>query len=552
MIMKQKHSLLKRQLKKYFGASFHIPREWEGFIEAIDDAYREFDTDRAMLERSLDLSSQELFQANSEMRAILQAIPDLMFRFDYDGTILDYKAADATDFYLPSEKLIGKRIQDVPPEHAGRKFYEALKQIKESKSTASIEYSLLIDGNEQFYEARLLPLLDNQIIAIVRNITARKRSEEEFLKTSNLESIGILAGGIAHDFNNLLQGVFGYISMAKLTFDQKEKSLAMLTQAEKALHQSINLASQLLTFAKGGKPVKKVFALRPFIENAAAFALSGSSINYEIVIDQNLRTVEADEGQIGQVIHNIVLNAEQAMPLGGMIRVSARNMRAAEVIPPTDLQGDLVEISIRDQGTGILPENLTRIFDPYFSTKAQGSGLGLATSYSIIKNHGGLVRVQSEVGKGTTFFIYLLASRAEVEEPRNPASPAATRKGKILVMDDEAVIRAVAGELLTILGHDVAFAETGESALAVYRAAREAGRPFDVVILDLTIRGGMGGLETLRKLVEIDPDVKAVVSSGYSDDAAIADYMSQGFKASLKKPYDVKALRNMLNKMLSS
>ncbi len=390
-----------------------------------------------------------------------------------------------------------------------------------------------------------------RVNGIVWDITDQRLIEDERLKTQKLESIGTLAGGIAHDFNNLLQGIFGYISMAKLTFDQKEKSLSMLTQAEKALHQSVNLTSQLLTFSKGGRPVKKTFALRPLIENSVSFALSGSRINHEIVIDENLHAVEADEGQIGQVIQNIVLNADQAMPMGGMIRVSVRNMPAATIVPPADLQGDLVEIAIQDQGMGIPAEHLTKIFDPYFTTKEKGSGLGLATVYSIINNHGGLVRVQSEVSKGTTFFIYLPASHAELEEPKCPANTAAKKKGRILVMDDEEIIRAVAGEMLTTLGHDVAFAQTGEAALEAYRAEREAGRPFDVVILDLTIRGGMGGMEALRRLVDIDPDVKAVVSSGYSDDAALSNYRKQGFRSFLKKPYILDDLQKTLNSLLA-
>jgi CheY-like chemotaxis protein/anti-sigma regulatory factor (Ser/Thr protein kinase) len=313
----------------------------------------------------------------------------------------------------------------------------------------------------------------------------------------------------------------------------------------------VNLTSQLLTFSKGGKPVKKVLSLRPLIENSVTFALSGSRVTYEMVIDENLRAVEADEGQIGQVIQNIVLNADQAMPLGGMIRISIRNTPAAAVVPPTDLQGDLVEISIRDQGTGIPADHMTRIFDPYFTTKEKGSGLGLATSYSIVKNHGGLVRVQSEVGKGTAFFIYLPASGSAAEGPKSPVIPATIRKGRILVMDDEEIVRVVAGELLTALGHEVAFAEKGETALESYRAARDAGHPFDVVILDLTIRGGMGGTETLRKLTEIDPEVKAVVSSGYSDDAALSNYLDQGFRTFLKKPYNMEELQSTLNALFA-
>jgi CheY-like chemotaxis protein len=339
--------------------------------------------------------------------------------------------------------------------------------------------------------------------------------------------------------------------MARITFDQKEKSFAMLEQAEKALHQSVNLTSQLLTFSKGGKPVKTVLDLRPVIGNSVAFALSGSRITSEIVSDDDLRPVEADAGQIGQVIHNIVLNADQAMPLGGMIRVSVRNMPAASVAPQIDLQGDVVEIAIQDQGAGIPPEHLPRIFDPYFTTKEKGSGLGLATSYFIIKNHGGLVRVQTGAGKGTTFFIYLPASDAKKETRESPLLSPVSRKGRILVMDDEEMIREIANELLTALGHEVTLCGTGESALDAYRAALTADRPFDLVILDLTIRGGIGGLETLRRLREIEPGVKAVVSSGYSDDGVLSNYHEQGFKAFLKKPYHIQELQDILSGLLA-
>ncbi len=390
-----------------------------------------------------------------------------------------------------------------------------------------------------------------RVNGILWDVTDQRLLEEERIKTQKLESVGMLAGGIAHDFNNLLQGVFGFISMARMTHDQKEKSLAMLAEAEKALHQSVKLTSQLLTFSKGGKPVKKVVDLRLLIENAVTLALSGSRNTAEIDIDEDLCAAEVDEGQIGQVVQNIMLNADQAMPLGGVIRVAAHNMPATSLVPPADLQGDLVEITIRDQGAGIPAEHLTRIFDPYFTTKEKGSGLGLATSYSIISNHGGLLRVQSEIGKGTTLFVYLPASGAQPEKTRQRQIPAATRRGRILVMDDEEMIRALADEMLASLGHEVAVAADGENALVAYRTARDAGRPFDAVILDLTIRGGMGGIETLRKLVEIDPDIKAVVSSGYSEDAALANYREQGFQAVLDKPYSMSDLQDVLNSLFS-
>jgi signal transduction histidine kinase/CheY-like chemotaxis protein len=413
------------------------------------------------------------------------------------------------------------------------------------------------DGHILYVETKAYPIKDASgnvisVIETVNNITERHLLEEERLKTQKLESIGTLAGGIAHDFNNLLQGIFGYISMAKLTHDQREKSLAMLEQAEKALHQSVNLTSQLLTFSKGGKPVKKRMSLLPMIENAARFALSGSRSECRITCDPGLWQVEADEGQLGQVIQNIVLNADQAMPLGGSIEITVRNISTADAQRPRSLGArNHVLISIRDSGVGISEHYLTKIFDPYFTTKEKGSGLGLATSYSIIRNHDGLIEVTSAVGKGTTFLIYLPAVEPVAEQTRKGSAPATPiRSGRVLVMDDEQVVRDVIGELLRVLGHETAFAENGEAALTIYREAMASGRPFDIAILDLTIRGGMGGLETVGKLLEADPTAKAIVSSGYSDDAALSNYRALGFKAFLQKPYKIEELRATVSSLL--
>ncbi|MBA4374541.1 MAG: hypothetical protein C0402_16950 [Thermodesulfovibrio sp.] len=395
------------------------------------------------------------------------------------------------------------------------------------------------------------------MVCMALDLTKRKETEdalkkakieEERLKTQKLESIGTLAGGIAHDFNNLLQGVFGYISMAKMTIDQKEKSLSMLDQAEKALNLSVNLTTQLLTFSKGGKPVKKLIRIEPIIKNAAKFALSGSHTDYRLETASDLCPVEADEGQLSQVIQNIVLNANEAMADGGIVRISLANVDIARgMIASLPEGGRFVRIDIRDSGTGIPEQSLSKIFDPYFTTKKKGSGLGLATSYSIIKNHGGLIEVKSEPNTGTTFVIYLPASgSAEMEATAAVAHAAGTKKIRILLMDDEEIVRNVAQEMFAALGHGVVCAEDGSKAIEQFRQATEEGTPFDLVVLDLTVKGGMGGEEAIRRILEIDPHVKAVVSSGYADNPVVADFRAYGFSAVLSKPYRLDTITNCL------
>ncbi len=384
----------------------------------------------------------------------------------------------------------------------------------------------------------------------IQDITDRKKLEEQLRQAQKLEAIGTLAGGIAHDFNNLLQGVFGYISMAKLNAADKDKTVAALEQAEKALHMSVKLTTQLLTFSKGGKPVKNNISLQSVIENSVRFALSGSSADYRIKLDADLWYVEADEGQIGQVIQNIVLNADQSMPLGGTITITAKNVQGPKKEMPHLPEGRYVEICIQDNGVGISGEYLSKIFDPYFTTKAKGSGLGLATCYSIIKNHGGVIHVSSVVGRGTTFYVYLPAIEREDELPKPAELTHFVRKGKILVMDDDELIRDIACDMIKALGHDVESAEHGNEAIRKFKTAMESGNPFDIVILDLTIRGGMGGKEAFERLIEVNPDTKAIVSSGFSDDSVISDYQKYGFSARLTKPYNLEELRDTLNRLL--
>jgi len=444
-----------------------------------------------------------------------------------------------------ADEKVGRQVFDIVMN--GGSFVGEVKMLDKDRKERDIHLRAYSIKNK---EGKVVGL-----VGVHNDVTEKLLLEEERLKTQKLESIGTLAGGIAHDFNNLLQGVFGYISLAKMTSKNPEKSAAALEQAEKSLHQSVNLTTQLLTFSKGGEPTKKLIDLRPVIENTAKFALSGSRSDLRMNIPEGLWQAEADGGQLGQVIQNIVLNADQSMPVGGTIAVATANMAEGDALLPAGLtKGDYVMIAIQDTGAGIPEKYLSKIFDPYFTTKEKGSGLGLATSYSIIKNHGGMIDVRTKYGEGSTFMIYIPAIvgqvRTEIAEKQQELPQ--SRKAKVLVMDDEEVIRNISSELLAELGHNVEVAKNGQEALKKYQGAIATGKPFDLVILDLTIRGGMGGIETVQQLFKMDPHVKAIVSSGYSDDVATANYMSQGFKASLKKPYHVEALREVLNKMLNS
>ncbi len=509
-------------------------------------------------------AAEAVRQSEETMRSVYDSVDSGFIIVDGSYRIRNANRAYCQQAGLSLEAVVGNHCFAVSHK-ASRPCFEdgeecAVKKAFETGESATASHVHHdADGSILYVETKAFPLKNaagdvTSVIESVSNITDKHLLEEERLKTQKLEAIGTLAGGIAHDFNNLLQGVFGFISLAKLRSDDRTESIEALEEAEKALHLSVRLTNQLLTFSKGGTPVKRPLELRPVIENGAKFALSGSRSDCRIDIDPALWLTEADEGQISQVIQNIVLNADQAMPEGGRVVISARNLhvQGRDQVPGL-AQGRYVEIAIADSGIGIPEQYLGKIFDPYFTTKEKGSGLGLATSYSIVKSHHGSITVRSEAGKGTTFVLYLPASMAEEREvaAMPSAAEASARYGKILVMDDERIIRDVAGALISALGHEVEYAVRGEEAIERYRAAKQSGHQFDAVILDLTVRGGMGGAATLAGLREIDPAVRAIVSSGYSDDAVTSSYRQQGFRAFLKKPYDVEALREALNSVLA-
>ena len=384
----------------------------------------------------------------------------------------------------------------------------------------------------------------------VQDITERKKMEEEILKIHKLESIGILAGGIAHDFNNLLSAILGNISLARLYVKPGESIHERLAEAGKAASRAIKLSTQLLTYSKGGVPVKKATSVASLVKEAIDFTLRGSNVRGEVSFPDNLWLAEVDEDQIFQVINNIAINAKQAMPAGGTISVLGENIKNEGCILPL-AEGKYVKISIKDQGVGIPYEYREKIFDPFFTTKEKGSGLGLATSYSIIKNHDGYLALETGAGKGTTFHIYLPATEKRLQSSKQKAM-LFKGKGRLLVMDDEEIIRLVVGKMLEEIGYEADFAEDGEKAIEQYADAMKSGNPFSAVIMDLTVRGGMGGLECVNKLLEIDPEVKAIVSSGYADNPIMSKYRESGFKGIIIKPYEIEDLSEILYKIINN
>jgi two-component system cell cycle sensor histidine kinase/response regulator CckA len=383
-----------------------------------------------------------------------------------------------------------------------------------------------------------------------RLATDRRKTEAEQQRIEKLESLGLLASGIAHDFNNLLTAILGNINIVKKGIDPASPSLERIVKAERASHQAKGLAHKLLTFTRGGKPVKLIASLKRILRDSADFAITGSNVRCEFVIADNLWLSEIDVDQIGQVMNNLVINAVQAMPQGGVIHIEAENVSLEDQNDYQLPAGRYLKIRVQDRGEGIPPENLPRIFDPYFTTKEKGSGLGLASAETIVRQHAGRISVVSSPGAGSTFTFFLPASEKRARRTKKKIRESSVRKVSILVMDSEALVRDAAEKMLLGLGYDVVLAEGGEQTINAYRRARRNGRPFAAVIIDLTVPGGMGGKEILQQLKEIDPEVRAVVSSGYTDDPVISDYETFGFLGTLRKPYQAQEMSEVLERVL--
>jgi len=386
------------------------------------------------------------------------------------------------------------------------------------------------------------------VVLVFRDVTERRKIEQEQLKIQKLDSLGILAGGIAHDFNNILTGILGNITLSKMYLDANNKAYNKLEAAEKASLRARDLTQQLLTFARGGAPIKETISIRKIIDESAYFALSGSNIKCDCVIPDDLRSLKADASQLGQVISNLVINAAQSMPQGGTIKITAENIDINDKSGIPVQPGQYIKIKIKDVGHGIPNEYLAKIFDPYFTTKQAGNGLGLATVFSIINKHNGYIFVESEIGKGTAFFIYLPVSTETVIHKKKKNM--ITGKGRILVMDDEVMVLEVCKAMIESLGYKTDSAKNGAEAIVKYKESMDTDSPFDVIILDLTVQGGMGGREAIKKLLAINPQVKAIVSSGYSVDSTMSKFKTYGFIDVLAKPYKLETLSKTLYRIM--
>jgi len=503
---------------------------------------------------------EEALAAEKERLAVtLRSIGDGLIAVDAKGKIVLINKV--------AEKLTGWQQETAVGQSLSKVFHTIdeethkpsedpfIKVIETGKRVGNNLILIARDGTERIITDSAAPILDRTgktigVILVFHDITKKRKIEQELLKTAKLESIATLAGGIAHDFNNILTGILGNISLAKIYENPENKKLTRLQEAEKACLRAKDLAQQLLTFSKGGEPLKKDISLAGLIKEAIRFALSGSNVSCKVFIPDGLWMVRADEGQLTQVINNLLINADQAMPEGGIIQVRAENMMIDTKGCLPLKEGEYIKITIRDHGVGISKEHLVKIFDPYFTTKQKGSGLGLATVYSIIRRHKGYIEAISEIGVGTTFYVYLpaLGEKEKVLEKETTEEKKGT--GKILLMDDEEMILEVAKEMLRHFGYRVKFAKNGSETLELYKEARETGDPFTAVIMDLTIPGGMGGKEAIKRLKELDPNVKAIVSSGYSTDPIMADFKKYGFSGVLTKPFKIKDLNEALQKVI--
>ena len=515
-------------------------------------------TKRKQAEEALQRSEQRVNEANNLLKLVLDTIPVHLFWKDLTLTFLGCNHLFAQDagFQVPEEVIGLNDFSMGWREQAERYRQDDLEVMTSGKPKLHHEeIQTTPDGKQIWLSTSKVPLRDTQgeiigVLGSCEDITQRKLAEEELIKAQKIEFLGLLAGGIAHDFNNILMVIMGNISLVKACLSPTDTVYDRLTTAETAASKAQDLARRFLTFAKGGAPLKCSISVADLIKTYSRLTLSGTPSTCVSTLPDDLWKIDADEGQIGQVLTNIFMNADQATQEGGTITVHCENVRiaAADLLPLNC--GRYVKISIKDEGKGIPEQHLGKVFDPYFTTKKNGSGLGLTSAFSIVKKHEGLLTVDSSEGSGTTFTLFLPASPSSDSSPKVEKNTVHSGGGKILVMDDDEMVLEVIGAMLERLGYHTDFAHNGEQVLEKYIHAWQSGEPFDAVIMDLIIPIGMGGREAMERLRTIDPQARVIVSSGYSNNSVMADYASYGFRGVIVKPYRFSELSKKLQQVI--
>jgi PAS domain S-box-containing protein len=543
-------------------------------IDDINKMFNKLQQNKQDLKKQVAVKTLEFKKANDHLkktaialkvnkakfRAITHMAPYPLVLLDWDGKVEYWNPAAEKMFGYSSKEILNKDLNQTlaPAAELHDDFEGTLMGLRKNQQNHFLEKSTKFtgirkDGKEIPVEVSLsmVKIFDKPFfIGIIRDASTKKLIVEEQIKSQRLESIGLLAGGIAHDFNNILTGMLGNISLAKMNMDKGDKSYERLTKSERSCYKAKDLTQQLLTFSRGGSPIKKVVNIQKLVQEATTFVLRGSNIKCEFDIGEDLWASEIDEGQVNQVFQNLILNAKHAMVLGGTITVSIHNIVIPPGVVPNIAPGNYVKITIVDQGVGMSPNILEKIFDPYFTTKEKGTGLGLSICFSIVKRHGGLITADSKPGEGSTFRIYLPAVEKIFEKKEEVEIQDIKGHGRILVMDDDDVIREVVEDMLTSFGYQVTLTPDGHTAVEKYREEKEKGTPYDLVILDLTIPGGMGGEEAAAEILHIDSDAKLVVASGYANDPIMSNFKNYGFSEVVVKPFDAVKLGNVIKRAL--
>jgi len=525
-------------------------KDESGFVTAgigiIEDITKRFEAETALL------------QNEALMRAVIEGSPVPLVIISEDGRHFEFannRFLITFGYEIEEISSVEEWMHKAYPDKKYRDYVvsewtkDITDLIENGNEPEPREFKVTCKDGSQSYINFNVTMVGKKTLVACHDITESKKAEVELLKAKKIESLGVLAGGIAHDFNNILTGVLGNLSIALLQLDENDKSYTAVAVAEKAALRARDLTRQLLTFSQGGAPVKKITSIYNLVKDTVDFVLSGSSIKGTIDRDENLWNADVDESQISQVIQNIVLNSRQALSDNGEIIINISNYNNKK--NKSFEKGRFIKISIKDNGKGISEAIKQNIFDPFFTTREKGSGLGLSVTYSIIKNHGGHIEVNSEEGEGAEFVVYIPATNDSIKSDIKKDEIKMQNKGTVLVMDDDELVMTVCLNMLKFLGYEHLASYNGEEALQIFNEYKEKGQTIDVVIADLTVPGGMGGKELVRKLKIIDPEVKVIVSSGYSNDPVMANYEEYGFSGVTQKPYRIEEIDEVLQKVIS-